>query len=123
MRAPMMLFLLAGSLLTLGACAKEGPFNKIRSVKVRHIGSNGLQDKVFTDEEMRQLVQCLYTSREVEEAQTLRELLQTTYLIEVSDALGDRSFELYTAENLKGNKGKYYVNTCIHKIIEKAGSS
>ena len=40
-------------------------------------------------------------------------------LLEIKDNRGIRNFELYTDVNLKGNKGKYYENRCILKIINK----
>ena len=120
MRVLTSISLLAGTLLVASACAPAGPFQGISAVKVRHITESGLKDKVFKEAEQQNLIGYLYQSTEVPEEQTLRELLQTTYLIEVSDAVGDRSFELYTTQNLKGNKGKYYVNTCIHDIIRSA---
>lgn len=120
MRALSSILVLSGALVALTACAPSGPFDGIRSVQVRHIGSGGLQDKKFPPNEMQKLVNCLYQTVEVAEEQTDRELLQTTFLVVVSDKLGDRSFELYTERNLKGNKGKYYTNTCIHSLIKAA---
>lgn len=120
MRVLIPLFAASGLLLGATACSNAAPFNGISSVTVRHIGEGGLKNKEFTAAEMQQLVGCLYTTVEIEEAMTKQELLQTTYLIEISDGLGDRSFELYTDENMKGNKGKYYVNRCMHDLIKAA---
>ncbi len=66
------------------------------------------------------MVKCLKTTTEISEGQTMRELLTTTYLLEISDNRGDRSFELYTRHNMKGNKGKYYVNKCAYDLIQEA---
>ena len=120
MRVLTSISMLAGALLLSTACSPGAPFTNIKTVTVRHIGKGGLQSKIFSPPKMQELVQCLYTTTEITEEQTKEELLQTTYLIEVTDNLGDRSFELYTTENLKGNKGKYYVNHCIHKLIQAA---
>lgn len=120
MRVLSPIILLAGVLITSSACSNGAPFNKISSVKVRHIGAGGLKDKVFEGKTAESLVKCLYKTTETVEENTKQELLQTTYLIEISDNLGDRSFELYTMENLKGNKGKYYVNRCLYGLIQAA---
>lgn len=118
MRALIVTSLLASGLTLTVGCKSDVTFQGIENVKVRHIGPNGLTEKEFTDREKEELKKCLYTSRQVQEKETLRELLPTTYLIEVSDNLGDRSFELYTAKNLTGNKGQYFVNDCIHGLIQ-----
>jgi predicted ATPase len=120
MRTLFPLLAVPAMLLGATACTSKATFQGISSVKVRHIGEGGLKDKVFKEAAMEELIACLYTTTEVTEEETKRELLQTTYLIEISDNLGDRSFELYTDENIKGNKGKYYVNTCIHELIKAA---
>ena len=57
------------------------------------------------------------TSSQIDEDEG-KELLQSTYLIQVKDSAGERSFELYTASNLKGNKGKYYSNDCIYALVQ-----
>lgn len=120
MRVLTTISLLAGALVALTACADNAPFQGISAVKVRHHGAAGLNEKALDDRAQKALIECLYRSVEVTEEQTLRDLLQTTYLIEVSDAHGDRSFELYTRQNLKGNKGKYYVNDCVYGIVHKS---
>lgn len=117
MRVLSTISLLAAGLAVLTACGEPPPFAGITSVKVRHIGESGLKETVFEGKKQQAIQACLYSSVEVPEEATLRDLLQTTYLIEVSDSNGDRSFELYTQKNLKGNKGRYYVNDCIYKMI------
>lgn len=115
------LALAMGGTAVLTACASGPVFNNIQQVKVRHIGTGGLVEKSLDANEEKALKKCLYNTREINEAQALRDLLQTTYLLEISDSKGDRSFELYTMQNLKGNKGKYYNNRCVYAIIANSG--
>lgn len=117
-----LLTLATGGLAALTACASGPVFSGIHEVKVRHIGTGGLVQKSLTPDEAKRLTACLYNTREIAEEQALRDLLQTTYLLEISDSKGDRSFELYTMENLKGNKGKYYHNRCVYTIIANASN-
>ena len=124
MRATASLFAVAGLMVgTLGltACASGPVFSGITKVQVRHIGSSeGLTETEFDAKSQKKLIDCLYDTREVTEPETARELLQTTYLLVITDKAGDRNFELYTARNLKGNKGKYYANTCVLPIVRDA---
>ncbi|MEZ4321285.1 MAG: hypothetical protein R3F61_27665 [Myxococcota bacterium] len=104
----------------LTACESGPVFNRVTSVKVRHIGTSGLTETYLAPQQEKQMIKCLNETREIQENQALRDLLQTTYLLEIDDARGDRSFELYTTQNLKGNKGKYYVNRCVYRLIMDA---
>ena len=45
-------------------------------------------------------------------------MLQEIILLEVKDRLGDRMFELTHEPLLLGNKGKYYHNMCIYRIVK-----
>jgi len=105
---------------TLAACATGPIFKNITSVKIRHIGSDGLTETFLEERQQRAVIKCLNNTAEITESKALRDLLQTTYLVEIVDKTGDRSFELYTRQNLKGNKGKYYVNRCLYKLIVDA---
>lgn len=105
--------LLLGSLL---GCGEQKAFNGITSVQVRQIGSEGLQEQYYEGEELNRLTACLYKSEEIPKDEG-KQLLQSTYLIQVKDKNGERSFELYTESNMKGNKGKYYKNTCIYGLV------
>lgn len=110
--------LLAGAMLPLAACQPSGPaFRDVTKTTVRHIGSRGLTERTFSNRELVTVADCLYTTKKIEADQAETELLPTTYLIEVHDRQGVRSFELYTRSNLKGNKGQYYVNNCLHTLI------
>lgn len=105
--------LLLGS--TLG-CGDQKTFNGINSVQVRKISAEGLEEMYYEGEELKRLTNCLYKSKEIPEDQG-KQLLQSTYLIQVKDRNGERSFELYTESNMKGNKGKYYMNDCIYGLV------
>lgn len=109
-----------GLLLALTACSAGPTFVNIESVKIQRVGSGGLHSVELGLTETRDAVACLYETREVNaEAAQADMLLQDVYLIEVKDNAGVRSFELYTGRHLKGNKGKYYQNGCIHQIISR----
>ncbi|MFT4624833.1 MAG: hypothetical protein ACI8PZ_003496 [Myxococcota bacterium] len=100
------------------ACSGEGPvFRNVTKTNVKHVGSRGLTERTFTAREGTTVAECLYTTKGIAADQASDELLPTTYLVEVHDNQGVRSFELYTATNLKGNKGKYFVNNCLHDLI------
>lgn len=110
-------------LLTLGllltGCQQGPTFLNIESVKVQRVGSDGLHGVELSITEQRKLVECLYGTREVNPANAEDEiLLQDVYLVEIKDKAGIRSFELYTANHLKGNKGKYYRNGCLYPLIK-----
>lgn len=104
--------LLAG---TLG-CGEQKTFNGISDVQVRQISAEGLQERTFEGEELNRLKNCLYKSQEIAKDEG-KQLLQSTYLIQVIDRNGERSFELYTESNMKGNKGKYYRNNCVYELV------
>ena len=108
--------LLVGHVALVG-CGSDQVFTSINSVKVQRIGPNGLEEKFFEGQDAVKLKNCLYKSAEIPEDEG-KELLQATFLIQVKDNAGERSFELYTASNLKGNKGKYYSNDCIYALVQ-----
>lgn len=113
-----MRFAVASLGLLLAACSSGPTFSNIQSVKVTRVGGDGLQTVELDATHMRRALDCLYTTVEVgsNDADGTM-LLQDVYLLEVQDAAGIRSFELYTARHLKGNKGKYYRNGCLYDII------
>ena len=118
MRIPLLLSLVPAFGLMLGCSANEA-FSGIQSVKIRHNGSRGLETATMTSRQHDQLVQCLYQTMPLEDDSTAElELLPSTYLVQVKDNKGDRLFELYTKSNLKGNRGKYYQNLCLHPLVK-----
>lgn len=106
-------------LLMFTACAAGPTFAEIESVKVTRVGSDGLHNVELNATNQRNAVECLYQTREVQSTDAEGAiLLQDVYLVEIKDAAGIRSFELYTGKHLKGNKGKYYRSPCIYDIIK-----
>lgn len=108
-----------GMLFLLASCQAGPTFAEIQSLKVTRVGSDGLHNVSLTATGQRQAIDCLYQTSEVPAEDAEGEiLLQDVYLVEIRDAAGIRSFELYTGNHLKGNKGKYYRNGCIYGIIK-----
>jgi len=114
----------AGIVVLLTACATAGPtFMNVEEITVQQISPDGLKKfQITKKKDLKEAAGCLYTTATVtEEHSQSRNLLQTTFLIDVKDTSGIRSFELFTDQHLKGNKGNYYHNTCIYKIIQNHG--
>lgn len=109
---------LVATMAFLVGCSGGGPtFKEVTKVSVRHIASRGLTERDFSARELDSVSKCLYKTETIDASEAEQALLPTTYLIEVTDKGGMRSFELYTKTNLKGNKGQYYQNSCIHGLI------
>ena len=71
---------------------------------------------------MRDTSECLLKTRLISSEDSdmgERPLLQEPMFIMVRDNSGVRNFELFTDRHLKGNKGQYYVNTCLYNLIQK----
>lgn len=110
--------LLTTALMLMLGCSQAPTFQGIRGVTIHHQTAGGTSKQVLGADDLHTAIQCLYTTTEIDQAESDDQLLQTIYLVEVSDRLGDRMFELYSMQNMKGNKGKYYQNRCIYKIIK-----
>lgn len=110
--------LLTTALMLLIGCAQGPTFDGIRAVTIHHQTAGGTSKQVLTAEKLDQASKCLYTTQEIGQEQAGGDLLQTIYLVEVQDRRGDRMFELFSMSNMKGNKGKYYDNRCIYKLIK-----
>ena len=64
------------------------------------------------------MIRCLENNtRRLEKADLEKELLPSTYLIELHNGSGRNSIELISRNNLADNRG-YYFNDCIHALIE-----
>jgi hypothetical protein len=109
---------LLGSALT--ACVSPPVFNGIEEVIVHKQTAAGTHKEKLEGEKFQKASNCLYSTTEVTAADSKQELLQEILILQVKDRLGDRMFELYTDENLKGNKGQYFRNSCVYKIIRGA---
>ena len=99
-------------------CQAAPTFRDISSVTVQAVSVNGLKRTTLEQTGLREATDCLYGTMKVDVgASASRQLLDVTYLIQVEDNYGNRNFELYTDRHMKGNKGYYYENLCIHEII------
>lgn len=110
------------AILLLTACASSGPlFVNVETITIQQISPDGLTKRdINHGKALKETSDCLYSSVQVtEEHSRGRRLLQTTFLIDVKDAYGIRSFELFTDQHLKGNKGNYYHNACLYKLIQQ----
>jgi len=104
-------------------CVPEGPpFTNVQAITIQQISPNGLTKRdVESPKLLREMSSCLYTTQKVnEEHSQKRNLLQTTYLVDIKDNSGIRSFELFTDQHLKGNKGNYYFNKCFYTLITQS---
>lgn len=104
--------------LGLWGCTQPPVYNGITEVIVHKQTAGGTNKETLEGERFDKATRCLYTTTEIPADQSKQELLQEILLIQVKDRLGDRMFEFYTDVNLKGNKGKYYYNDCIYRVIK-----
>ena len=113
-------FLVLG-LSSLFGCEKPPIYLEISRVVVhQESGASGTKKIELRGEKLDRAMQCLYSTQEIEQGEANAELLQSDIVVlQVVDRIGDRMFELYTTENFKGNKGKYYRNRCIYGIIQR----
>jgi hypothetical protein len=100
-------------------CSAAPVFNTITEVVVHLQTPGGTSKETLTGDKLEQSKSCLYQTEEIDREESKSELLQEIVLIEVKDRYGDRMFEFYTDENLKGNKGKYYRNKCMWRLLKK----
>jgi len=103
--------------ITVSGCTSAPVFNGIAEVIVHKQTAAGTHKEKLEGDRLARARSCLYSTVEVRAAESKQELLQEILILQVKDRVGDRMFELFTAENLKGNKGQYFKNTCIYKII------
>ena len=96
-------------------------FAGITSVTIRYNTEEGLQSIPVDDVMLQRFRNCLNAAKRLP-ADDERQLLQQTYLVQVSDASDKRTrtFELYTDKTFKGNKGKYYSTECLLDSINEA---
>lgn len=100
-------------------CTKPPVYNQIASVVVHHQTSQGTTRTELEGEMLERAAGCLGRTTEVafDPATSPEEPLQAIYLLQIVDRYGDRMFEMLTSSTFKGNKGKYYRNDCILKVI------
>lgn len=109
--------MLAGLLFSLG-CSEPPVFSGISAVTVIPQGPSGTTPVALQGEELAAAQACLEQTVEVTNEQLSPDPIQEILLIQVRDRRGDRLFELFTAENFKGNK-RYYKNTCLYRLLRK----
>lgn len=106
----------------LTGCTQEPLFNGIKAVTVQKISASGLQKAELTQTGLQKARQCLNQTTEVPQTATeSRMLMQNTYMLIIIDNTGARNFEMLTDQHLKGNKQRYYENTCIAEIVQQYG--
>jgi len=113
------MIVLAAALTLLTGCGESATYQGISGVTIHHQTAGGTSRKELKGDKLAEASACLYSTRTIPQEESSKELLATIYLIEVKDRLGDRMFEMYTDRNFKGNKGKYYENRCIYRIIQR----
>jgi hypothetical protein len=111
-----------GFLLALVGCigcfGSAPVFLGISEISLVQQGSRGTEKKLLEGDALAEATDCLMSSQEIPQSQLSSELLPEIILLSVKDRLGDRMFELTTNENFSGNKGKYYYNACIYRIVK-----
>ena len=97
---------------------EEPVFEKIDTLTIHFLSNRGLTQKPIAPPEQRDMIRCLENNtRRLEKADLEKELLPSTYLIELHNGSGRNSIELISRNNLADNRG-YYFNDCIHALIE-----
>jgi hypothetical protein len=99
-------------------CTSAPVYSNITEVVVRLQTPSGTSKETLAGDKLEKAKNCLYDTTEISREESKTELLQEIVLIEVKDRLGDRMFEFYTDENFKGNKGKYYRNRCMYRLLK-----
>ena len=103
----------------LWGCSEQPVFNGVDEITIHIQTANGVKKETLEGERLNRAKSCLYTTSEIDASQAKSEVIQEVILLEVKDRLGDRMFEYYTNENLKGGKGKTYRNGCMFRIIKE----
>lgn len=110
--------LLVAALASLIGCTASPVYNTIAGVIVHSQTPGGTSKDELSGDRLEKARACLYQTEEIQNSESKSDLLQEILLIQVKDRYGDRMFEFYTDENFKGNKGKYYRNKCMYKVIK-----
>lgn len=114
-----MLFAL-GVLGSLTGCATPPVFLGITEITLNTQTATGIHKVAIDGDKLKDATACLEGSTvEISPEEQSQEVLQEILLMGVKDRLGDRMFELTTNSNFSGNKGKFYRNDCIYRILKK----
>lgn len=104
----------------LQGCATPPVFLGVTDVSLNTQTASGIHRVVLEGDRLTEARTCLETqTMEISPDAQSQEVLQEILLMGVKDKLGDRMFELTTTTNFSGNKGKFYQNPCIYRIIRK----
>jgi len=102
----------------LVGCSEAPVYQDITGITMHTQTAAGTARRSLEGRMFQQARACLYRTEGIEASQASEQLLGSIYILEVKDKYGDRMFELYTDQNMKGNKGRYYRNNCIYPILE-----
>ncbi len=110
--------------LVVAAAPEREPnptFVNVTAVQIQRISQDGLTKSAIDGRQgLQEVAKCLYDVEEVSEEQTsTRPLKQSTFLLDITDAYGIRSFELFTDIHMKGNRGEYYESDCLWRIVSR----
>ncbi len=108
------------ALSLLFGCTEAPVYKNITGVTIHTQTAAGTSRRPVEGKKLTDAARCLYGTENIDESEASDELLGSIYILEVKDQFGDRMFELFTNENLKGNKGRYYRNTCIYGILQES---
>jgi hypothetical protein len=106
----------------LQGCAAGPVFVGVTEVTLNTQTASGIHKNTLEGDRLKEAVACLegQTTEIAPEAQNQESVLQEILLMGVKDKFGDRMFELTTTENFSGNKGKFYKNACIYRLVRKS---
>lgn len=105
------------------ACGFSGPvFQDITEVRVRYQDADGLVERVLTAAQLDKAKRCLDKIARSDAASADAAALPSSWLIEVTDGRGLRSFEMYTEHDLKGRDENFYRSDCMYELVQSAGS-
>jgi hypothetical protein len=109
-----------GFLGSLEGCATPPLFLGITEITLNTQTATGIHKVVVDGAKLKDAATCLETQTvEIAPEEQSQDVLQEILLMGVKDRLGDRMFELTTTHNFSGNKGKFYRNECIYRILKK----
>jgi hypothetical protein len=97
---------------------EEPVFKNIDDVSVHYLSNKGLTQRSLSSLEKSSIIDCLLSNTQnLDKAELEKELLPSTYLLEVRNGDGSNSLELISRNNLADNRG-YYQNNCIYGLIQ-----
>lgn len=114
------MFALTTALSMMLGCSVAPVYQDISAVTIHTQTSAGTARRELSGKKLEAAARCLYSTTVTERTDESEEdLLGSIFILEVKDRLGDRMFELYATEYMKGNKGKFYRNDCIYEILQQ----